>query len=156
MFAIDLPPGAALVVTLPNGVQTAFVHAGGGRFLSKVPPLFVAGVESGPAPAEPQVVQGLQIEWDGKSLPGDGPTYPVLFAFDAASGMNAVQAAGDSGDTFAKAVLDEIAAAQRTWEARQALSAVRLTDEPAPVAANDAVVAKADPTDGDTAPVVIH
>jgi hypothetical protein len=145
MFAIDLPPGATLVVTLPNGVQTALVHKGGGRFLSKIPPLFVAGVEAGPTPAEPQVVQGLPIQWDGTSLPGDGPTYPVLFAFDAVMGMNAVQAAGDAGDTFAKAVLDEMAAAQRTWEARMALAAMGQPQVDAPVAANDSGPVEAAP-----------
>lgn len=151
MFSIDLPAGACLAVTLPNGTQTAFVHAGGGRFLSKVPPLFMHAARPGPAPEVPDLTP-LPISWDGVTLPGDGPTHGAVIVFDAAAGMAALQAAGDAGDTFAKAVLDEVAAAQRTMEARMSLAGLSGVSFVGSAAANDV------PADNGNAPptVVVH
>ena len=120
MFSFDLPKDAALVVSLPTGATTVFVHIGGGRFLSKIPPIALAGVRAGAGDfAE---VEGPELGWDGVTLPGDAPTHPVAIRFAAAPAMDAVKAAGERGDTYALAVLAEIAAVTRILEAREGLA----------------------------------
>lgn len=119
MFSFDLPKFAALQVSLPTGGGAIMVHVGGGRFISKVPPIALAGLVPAAEPA--QNVEGLPVAWDGATLPGDGESAPVYFAFDVASAQRSVEEAAAAGDTFAKAILTELDAAQRTLDARAKL-----------------------------------
>lgn len=130
MFKFDLPAGAALHVFLPTGGETILVHAGEGRFLSKVPPIALAGLAR---EGEGVGAIGLPVSWDGQTLPGDGPTQPIWFGFDVNAAADAVKAASEGGDTFARAVMAEIEAAQRTLDAREALGV--MTPAAAPVGA---------------------
>lgn len=139
MFAFDLPKFAALQVQFPTGGGSLLVHLGGGRFVSKVPPIVLAGVVPATEPAVNQ--EGLPVTWDGTSLPGDADAQPVFMAFDVASAQGSVEAAAAAGDKFAQAVLDEIAAAQRTLDAQAALSQQRAE---APTVVDD-VAAGAEP-----------
>lgn len=117
MFSFALPKFAALHVNLPTGGSTLLVHAGDGRFLSKVPPIILAGV----APGEQQDMPTQPMGWDGDTLPGDGQANPVVFAFDVKTAAAAVEAAAAAGDTFAQAVVAEMQAAERQIAAQQKL-----------------------------------
>lgn len=128
MFSFDLPRFAALQVQFPTGGGSLLVHVGGGRFISKVPPIVLAGVM--PAGEVAQNQEQLPVTWDGTTLPGDADAQPVFMAFDVASAQHSVEAAAQAGDTFARAVLDEIAQAQKTIDAQTALALHARTAEP--------------------------
>lgn len=119
MFAFDLPRFAALSVSLPTGGGTMMIHVGGGRFIAKVPPLVLAGVS--PAAAGVGDTEGLPIEWDGTTLPGDGESRASFFAFDVAAAQRSVEEAAAGGDTFAQKILEELARAEEVLAARAAL-----------------------------------
>lgn len=129
MFAFDLPKFAALQVQFPTGGGGLLVHIGGGRFISKVPPIVLAGVM--PAGEVAQNQENIPVTWDGTTLPGDADAQPVFMAFDVASAQHSVESAAQTGDKFALAVLDEIAQAQKTLDAQAAMAAQR--QEPAAV-----------------------
>lgn len=118
MFSFDLPESAALHVILPTGTETILVHAGGGRFVSKVPPIVLAGLVRAGQEAG---AEGVPVAWDGKTLPGDGESQTVAFGFDVQAAAEAVRAAAAEGDTYARAVVAELEHADRTLAARQAL-----------------------------------
>lgn len=125
MFRFALPPGAAITVSLPTGGASAFFHIGGGEFLSRVPPLMLAGLRSSDAVAgDAELVQGLPVSWDSATLPGDKPAQPLVFGFDATTAGAAVEAAAAAGDTFAVAMLGEIERAEQTLRAQQAVGMV--------------------------------
>jgi hypothetical protein len=117
MFAFDLPKWAAFPVNLPTGGEAVFVHIGGGRFLSRIPPLGLAGV----APAEGQGAENLPLEWDSSTLPADKEACMAVFTFDAAAGAAAVEAAAAAGDVFAAQLLEQIREGERMYEAQQAV-----------------------------------
>lgn len=125
MFRITLPIGAALHVNLPTGGATAFVHVGGGEFLTRIPPLLLAGLQASETPrGEPVLDQGHAVGWDGKTLPGDKPVQAFVYGFDASAAAAAVEAAAAGGDTFAQQMLGEIEAAEKTLRAQQAVGLV--------------------------------
>jgi hypothetical protein len=133
MFSFDLPKSAALMVALPTGGHAIFVHVGGGRFVSKVPPIVLAGVAREPSAQ----VEGLPVAWDGETLPGDAEAHPTAFVFDVGSAQAAVERAAAGGDKYAQLVLDELQAAQKTLDAREALGIK--DSEPVDAAAADGV-----------------
>lgn len=120
MFAFDLPKFAALQVQFPTGGGSLLVHVGGGRFISKVPPIVLAGAM--PATEVEQNIEGIPVTWDGTTLPGDADAKPVFMAFDVASAQGALEAAAQAGDKFALAVMAEIEQAQKTIDAQAALA----------------------------------
>lgn len=117
MFSFEIPQWAALQVSLPTGGATTLVHVGGGRFLSKVPPIALTGAR----PDFPFQQEGIPVEWDGTTLPGDKTAHPAVFGFDVMAAARVVQEAAAAGDTFAQAVMAEMEAAQRTLDSREAL-----------------------------------
>ena len=136
MFAFELPKFAALQVQFPTGGGSLLVHVGGGRFISKVPPIVLAGVV--PAAEVASNIEGIPVTWDGTTLPGDADAQPVYMAFDVASAQGSVEAAAAAGDKFARAVLDEIVQAQRTLEARASLG-MGAAEAPAVAASSEPV-----------------
>lgn len=126
MFSFSLPKFAALMVSFPTGGHSLLVHVGEGRFVSKVPPIVLAGV----SPAPMDQVEGLPVSWDGETIKGDAQAHPMAFVFDVGSAQKAVEDAAAAGDTYARLVMDELEAAQRALDARAALGVM----DPAPSA----------------------
>ena len=121
MFKIDLPEMAILNVALPTGGMAAFVHLGGGRFLSGLPPVMLGGVS-----LESEAThEGLPVEWDGSVFPVDAQAHPVAFVFDAIGAQRAVEAAAAAGDPGAVAMMEQIQAAEKQLEAQRAVGLVR-------------------------------
>lgn len=147
MFKFVLPKFAALHVELPTGGSTLMVHIGDGVFVSKVPPIVLRGV----SPEQSQQVEGIPVEWDGVSLPGDGEAHPCVFAFDMKSAGEAVDAAASAGDTYARKVLAEMEHAARTIAAQErlGLGSLSLSAQPA----NDPVDPSAEDVNEARAPV---
>lgn len=95
MFKFSIPVGAVLSVKSAAGGEQLMVHAGGGTFLSNLPPLMMPGY------GEASTDQ-LKVEWASITLE-QAP--PVTYAFDAVSAANAVKAAAEAGDVEAGLVL---------------------------------------------------
>ena len=108
MFSFVIPRWATLQVQLPTGGASTFVHIGGGRFLSAVPPIAFTGLN----PEAPFQMEGIDVTWDGSTLPGDKEAKPCVFGFDLAGAEKAVRAAAERGDTFAQAMLQSFADAE--------------------------------------------
>ena len=145
MFAFNLPKFAALEVSLPTGGGALMVHIGGGRFLSKVPPIALAGLT--PAAGDTQSQEGLPLDWDGATLPGDGQARPIYFAFNVAQAQAGLEEAARMGDTFAQKVLAEMQEAEKVLLARQALGIMDPVPEAAAAAADPVEQAAADGMD---------
>lgn len=146
MFSFALPKFAALQVSLPTGGVALFVHMGEGRFLSKVPPIVLAGV----TPVESDQTEGLPVGWDASELAGDKPAFPTAFVYDVGGAQKAVEDAAAGGDTFARLILDELEAAQRALDARAALGVMDplpAIDYPVTVKFAEAEPGATDPTD---------
>lgn len=129
MFSFSLPRFAALVVSLPTGGQTLMLHVGDGKFVSKVPPIVLAGV----SPEPMAQVEGLPVGWDGTTLPGNVEAHPTAFVFDVAAAQSAVEAAAASGDTYAQMVMAELRAAEQVLDARTALGVMDAAPAAAPL-----------------------
>jgi len=118
MVSFEIPQWAMLQVTLPTGGETAMLHIGGGRFLSRIPPIALTGMK----PDFPLQQEGVPVSWDGTTMPGDSQNaHPAVFGFDAVGATRALQDAAAAGDTFAKFILSEFEAAEKTLAAREAL-----------------------------------
>lgn len=128
MFAFNLPERAGLLVKLPTGGEAMMVHVGGGRFISRVPPLVLHGPG---LPGEDFLREGLPLEWDSTTLKQGVDVGLATFVFDAAGGQRAIEEAAAAGDAEAKGVLEELNAAQRQMEARDLLMRRKVGDAPA-------------------------
>lgn len=119
MFAFDLPKNAFLKVELPTGGEAIFAHVGGGRFVSNIPPLALAGI----SPVEGEQVVGLPLTWDSSLLPADG--HHAVFAFDTVMAEKSLEDAAAAGDERAIGVLSQLQAAEKQLEAQRAVGLVR-------------------------------
>lgn len=108
MFSFELPVNTAITVNLPTGGVTTFVHVGGGRFLSKLPPIAM------PAPAREPIanVEDVPVTWDGQTMPGDGQAHAAVVSFDVRAAAQAVEAASAAGDTYAQRVMEQVREAE--------------------------------------------
>lgn len=107
MFSFDLPQFAALQVSLPTGGSAVFVHVGGGRFISKVPPIALIGfVRKGDPVPE---IKNHPVSWDGATLPCNVEAEPFEIAFDLKMAEKCVCDAAALGDEFGKSVVAALA-----------------------------------------------
>lgn len=104
MFSFELPVNTAITVDLPTGGATVMVHLGGGRFLSKLPPIALPALSREPEPGAVDV----PVTWDGQTLPGDGGAHAGVVTFDVRGAAQAVEAAAKDGDTYAQRVVAQM------------------------------------------------
>ena len=119
MFSFDLPLHAAVKVELPTGGSAIMVHVGGGRFISNIPPLVLAGVSTVAGVEE----HGLPVAWDSQTLAGN--VHSALFAFDTAGAAKAVQDAAAAGDEVAREMLRKMEEAEAMLAAQKAVGLVK-------------------------------
>ena len=119
MFSFELPVNCAVKVELPTGGNAVMVHVGGGRFISNVPPLVLAGVADQAGVEE----HGVPVAWDSKTLAGN--VHHALFVFDTAGAAKAVQDAAAAGDDAARTVLRKMEEAEAMLEAQRAVGLVK-------------------------------
>jgi hypothetical protein len=119
MFAFDLPRHAAIKVELPTGGEAIMIHVGGGRFVTNMPPLVLAGVSA----VEGEEVTGLPMDWDSGALPHD--LHSAFFAFDTIGAARAVEVAAAAGDVSAQGVLTRMRDAEKMLAAREAVGMVK-------------------------------
>ena len=122
MFGFDMPKNAAIKVELPTGGSAVMVHTGGGHFVSSVPPLALAGISA----VEGEQSINLPLAWESNALPAD--VHHALFAFDTAMAEKSLEAAAAAGDVRAKAVLDQVIAAEAQLQAQIAVGMVSAAD----------------------------
>ena len=118
MFAFSLPLHAVIRVELPTGGTTMMAHIGGGRFVSNIPPLALAGISDAPGTE----VSGLPLTWDSQAMPADA--HPAVFEFDTVGAEKSLEAAAAAGDERARAVLAQLAEAEKQLEAQRAVGMV--------------------------------
>lgn len=117
MFSFALPRYAAFKVALPTGGETVFIHLGGGKFVTRVPPVALhavvpAGVEFDPEP--------VPLTWDTE-LAGDVVGNKVVF--DLASAEKSVGVAAGLGDALAVEYIGMLEEAGRALDMAAAESA---------------------------------
>lgn len=106
MFSFQLPRGAIVTATTPDGVTLSLLHAGNGSFLSQVPPTVMAGIEMA---GETPYAAGVPVTWDGATVPGDGDVQGCLFGFNVHSARDALFSAANAGDSFAQKTMKRMA-----------------------------------------------
>lgn len=119
MFCFDLPKHAALKVELPTGGEAIMVHLGGGRFVSNIPPLALAGVSD----VEGVQVADVPLTWDSSVLPADA--HHAVFGFDTVMAEKSLEAAAAAGDERARSVLSQLELAEKQLAAQRAVGMVR-------------------------------
>lgn len=104
MFKLNLPTGAILEVTLPEGGTTMLVHRGGGEFISTHAIRALAGASPIAIPeGVSNEVAGEPLHWETDA--GQHLTHPMVYLFDVASAYAEAREAALKGDAVATSLL---------------------------------------------------
>lgn len=104
MFKLNLPTGAILEVTLPEGGTTMLVHRGGGEFISTHAIRALAGASAIAIPdGASNEVTGEPLHWETDA--GQHLTNPIVYLFDVAGAYAEAKAAALKGDAVATGML---------------------------------------------------